>query len=227
MALSDLFSRRRKEHAESEAGASDAPVHPTKVLARFIAGLSARSQPVLLDLGPVVGSNVIFFGEVLGCKIIVEYLSKDIDRHVRDGLLDQFPEFLMKRFPQESGSIDGILCWDVFDYLDKKSAKPLADQLVRMLRPDGVLLAFFVTSEPPPGLKPEYTRHVVVDKLNLQHRPYAAARSKQRPMPNRDIQRLFEPLRIVEQFLLKTNLREVLFRKAPEPASTAPVSPSV
>ena len=227
MALSDLFSRRRKEHAESEAGASDAPVHPTKVLARFIAGLSARSQPVLLDLGPVVGSNVSFFGEELGCKIIVEDLSKDIDRHVRDGLLDQFPAFLMKRFPQESGSIDGILCWDVFDYLDKKSAKPLADQLVRMLRPDGVLLAFFVTSEPPPGLKPEYTRHVVVDKLNLQHRPYAAARSKQRPMPNRDIQRLFEPLRIVEQFLLKTNLREVLFRKAPDPASTAPVSPSL
>ena len=227
MALSDLFSRRRKEHAESEAGASDAPVHPTKVLARFIAGLSARSQPVLLDLGPVVGSNVSFFGEELGCKIIVEDLSKDIDRHVRDGLLDQFPAFLMKRFPQESGSIDGILCWDLFDYLDKKSAKPLADQLVRMLRPDGVLLAFFVTSEPPPGLKPEYTRHVVVDKLNLQHRPYAAARSKQRPMPNRDIQRLFEPLRIVEQFLLKTNLREILLRKAPEPASTAPVSPSV
>jgi hypothetical protein len=227
VALSDLFSRRRKEHAESEAGASDAPVHPTKVLARFIAGLSARSQPVLLDLGPVVGSNVSFFGEELGCKIIVEDLSKDIDRHVRDGLLDQFPAFLMKRFPQESGSIDGILCWDLFDYLDKKSAKPLADQLVRMLRPDGVLLAFFVTSEPPPGLKAEYTRHVVVDKLNLQHRPYAAARPKQRPLPNRDIQRLFEPLRIVEQFLLKTNLREVLFRKAPEPASPAPVSPSV
>jgi len=227
VALSDLFSRRRKEHAESEAGASDAPVHPTKVLARFIAGLSARSQPVLLDLGPVVGSNVSFFGEELGCKIIVEDLSKDIDRHVRDGLLDQFPAFLMKRFPQESGSIDGILCWDVFDYLDKKSATPLADQLVRMLRPDGVLLAFFGTAEPPPGLKPEYTRHIVVDKLNLQHRPYAAARSKQRPMPNRDIQRLFEPLRIVEQFLLKTNLREVLFRKAPDPASTAPVSPSL
>jgi hypothetical protein len=67
---------------------------------------------------------------------------------------------------------------------------------------------------------------VVVDKVNLQHRTYAAARPKQRPMPNRDIQRLFEPLRIVEQFLLKTNLREILFRKAPEPAGTAPVSPS-
>ena len=221
VALSDLFSRRRKEPSDSEVGASDAPVHPTKVLARFVASLSARTQPVLLDLGPVVGSNVSFFGEQLGCKIIVEDLSKDIDRHVRDGKLEELPAALSKRFPQESGSIDGILCWDVFDYLDKASAKKLAEQLTRVLKPDGVLLAFFVTAEPQPGAKPEYTRHVVVNETTLQHRAYAAARGKQRPLPNRDIQRMFEELRITEQFLLKSNLREVLFRK---PAATAPSS---
>ena len=219
MALSDLFSRRRKEHADSDVGASDAPVHPTKVLARFVASLSARTQPVLLDLGPVVGSNVSFFGEQLGCKIIVEDLSKDIDRHVRDGKLDELAASLSKRFPQEQGSIDGILCWDIFDYLDKNSAKQLADQLTRVLRPDGVLLALFSTAEPQPGMRPEYTRHIVVNPTSLQHRPYAAARGKQRPLPNRDIQRMFEPLRIAEQFLLKTNLREVLFRKQAEPAA--------
>jgi hypothetical protein len=221
VSLSDLFSRRRKEPADSDVGASDAPVHPTKVLARFVASLSARPQPVLLDLGPVVGSNVSFFGEQLGCKIIVEDLFKDIDRHVREGKLDELPTALSKRFPHESGSIDGILCWDVFDYLDKNSAKKLADQLTRVLKPEGVLLAFFVTAEPQPGAKPEYTRHIVVNQTSLQHRPYAAARGKQRPMPNRDIQRMFEELRITEQFLLKSNLREVLFRK---PAETPPSS---
>jgi SAM-dependent methyltransferase len=218
VALSDLFSRRRKEHADSDVGASDAPVHPTKVLPRFVASLSARQQPVLLDLGPVVGSNVSFFGEQLGCKIIVEDLSKDIDRHVREGKLDDLPASLSKRFPQDSGSIDGILCWDVFDYLDKKSAKSLAEQLTRVLRPDGVLLALFSTAEPQPGARAEYTRHVVVNQSSLQHRPYVAARAKQRPLPNRDIQRLFEPLRIAEQFLLKSNQREVLFRKQAEAA---------
>lgn len=222
MALSDLFSRRRKEHVDADAGASEGPVHPTKVLARFVGNLSSRPQPVLLDLGPVVGSNVSFFGEQLGCKIIVEDLSKDIDRHVRDGKLEELPNSLSKRFSQESGSIDGILCWDIFDYLDKNSAKKLAEQLTRVLRPDGVLLAFFSTSEPQPGARPEYTRHVVVDPANLQHRSYAAARGKQRPLPNRDIQRMFEPLRIAEQFLLKTNLREVLFRKQAETASSTP-----
>jgi hypothetical protein len=58
----------------------------------------------------------------------------------------------------------------------------------------------------------------VINETSLQHRPYAAARGKQRPMPNRDIQRMFEELQITEQFLLKSNLREVLFRK---PARTA------
>jgi SAM-dependent methyltransferase len=222
VSLSDLFSRRRKENADSDAGASDAPVHPTKVLARFIANLSARTQPVLLDLGPVVGANVSFFGEQLGCKIIVEDVSKDIDRHVREGKLEELAAALSKRFPHESASIDGILCWDVFDYLDKNSAKKLAEQLTRILKPEGVLLAFFVTSEPQPGTRPEYTRHIVVDQNHLQHRPYAAARGKQRPMPNRDIQRMFEELRITEQFLLKSNLREVLLRKPAEAPSTSP-----
>jgi hypothetical protein len=213
VALSDLFSRRRKEQADSDAG--DAPTHPTKVLARFVTSLSARTQPVLLDLGPVVGANVSFFGEQLGCKIIVEDVAKDIDRHVRDGKLDDLPAALSKRFPQESESIDGILCWDVFDYLDKNSARRLAEQLTRVLKPDGVLLAFFSTAQPQPGTRPEYTRHVVVSPTSLQHRAYPAARGRQRPLPNRDIQLMFEPLRIAEQFLLKTNLREVLFRKRP------------
>ena len=214
MALSDLFSRRRKNDPEADSSAPDAPTHPTKALARFLASLGTRSQPHLLDLGPVVGLNVTFFGEQLGCKIFVEDLSKDIDRHVREEKTADLPAFLEKRFPQDSGSFDGILCWDVFDYLDKKAALPLARQLTRLLRPDGVLLAFFSTAEPQPGTPATYTRHVVMDHTTLQHRPYPAARGKQRPLLNRDIQRMFEPLRISEQFLLKTNMREVLFRKS-------------
>jgi hypothetical protein len=216
VALSDLFSRRRKDDPDPGPGQGEGPVVPTKALARFLAGLNARPQAVILDLGPVVGSNVNFFGEQLGCKIFVEDLSKDIDRHVREDTLPELAPHFSRRFPQEDGSIDGILCWDVFDYLDRPAAQALATQLTRILRPDGVLLAFFRTTEPPAGSKPEkptYTRHIVVDPANVQHRPYAGARGKQKPLQNRDIQRMFEPLRITEQFLLKTNMREVLFRK--------------
>ena len=193
-------------------------------LDRFLAGLSGRVQPVLLDLGPVVGPNVTFFGEEVGCKILVEDLSKDIDRHVALGKLEELPVFFDTRFPQEAETIDGILCWDIFDYLDRGAGERLARQLKRVLRPDGVLLAFFSTADPRSSARPTYTKHVVVDRTHLQHRPYSGTRAKQRPLLNRDIQRLFEPLRITENFLLKTNLREVLFRKAASAAQAAPTA---
>ena len=213
MALSDLFSRRRKDDPEGEgSGASKAPAHPTKALKKFLSTVGAHPQPTLLDIGPVVGHNVTFFGERLGCKFQVEELSKDIDRHVREDTLPELPGFLSKRFAQADESFDGILCWDLFDYLDKASAHALARQLTRMLRPGGVLFALFNATEAVPTTK-AYTRFVVVDDATIQHRPYAAARSKQKPLPNRDILRMFEPLRVTDQFLLKSNTREMLFRK--------------
>jgi hypothetical protein len=217
--LSDLFTRKRKEDSDGSDAAG--PVHPTKALARFLSTLGARSQPLLLDLGPVVGANVTFFGEQLGCKILVEDLLKDVDRHAREGVLEHLPAFFEKRFPQETGSVDGILCWDVFDYLDKAALRPLAQQLTRILRDDGVILALFHASEPQPGDQATYTKHVVVDPTLLRYKPYPAARGRQRPVQNRDIQRLFEPLVITEQFLLKTNVREVVFRRRAATGKTA------
>jgi SAM-dependent methyltransferase len=224
LSLSDLFSRKRKDET-ADAGA-DSPVYPTKALAKFLASLNARSQRLLLDLGPVVGTNVTFFGEELGCKIHVEDVFKDIDRHVNEGKLDVLPSFLAKRFAQEDGTVDGILCWDIFDYLDKASAQVLARELIRMLRPDGVLFALFNIVEAATKAPPGFTRYVVVDRQNLQYRSYRSARGKQRPLTPRDIQRLFEPLHISEQFLLKNNLREVLFRKPSIEKATAEGKPA-
>ena len=223
MAFSDLFSRRRKDESDgADAGASDSPVLPTKALGKFLSSLSAHDQPLLVDLGASVGSNITFFGEELGCKILIEDLAKDIDRHVKEGRLDALPGFFAERFRQDAASVDGILCWDVFDYLDRPSAQALAGQLTRILKPDGVLLAFFSTADPRSTVQPTYTKHVVIDRANLQHRPYPAARSKMRPMLNRDIERLFGPLRVTEQFLMKTNVREVLFRKPAVATAAAP-----
>src|SRR5580765_4577038 len=130
LSFSDFFSRKRKDEPDTADSGADSPVHPTKALAKFLSSLNTRPQPLLLDLGPVVGTNVTFFGEELGCKILVENLFKDIDRHISEGKLEELPAFLTSRFGQSEGSVDGILCWDVFDYLDKASGQALARQLV-------------------------------------------------------------------------------------------------
>ena len=56
-------------------------------------------------------------------------------------------------------------------------------------------------------------RYIIVDDVNLKHRPYPAARGRQAALANRDIIKLFERLRVSDSFLLQNNLREILFRK--------------
>ena len=213
MGLLERLAPRRSEdgRSERESTAADDPVFVTKALRKFLAALTAHESPVLLDLGPVVGSNVSFFGEQLGCKIFVEDLYADIDRHVRGNKLEELPALLKKRFSQLSSSVDGILAWDLIDYLDKASAPVLASELTRLLRPDGALLAFFGTVL---SRDTQYTKYIIADEQTLKHRNYPAARGRQTILLNRDIIRLFPGLRVSDSFLLKNNLREILFRKA-------------
>jgi hypothetical protein len=212
MGLLDILAPRKIEPdvlpCQSPAGSD--PVFATKALRKFLSCLTSRESPVMLDLGPVVGSNVSFFGEQLGCKIFVEDIFADVDRHVRAGTVDALPAFLKQRFPQGSGTVDGILCWDLIDYLDRPAAQELATQLTRVLRPDGALLGFFGNA---PSQESRYTKFIIVDDVNLRYRSYAAARGRQAALPNRDIIRLFSGLRVSDSFLLKNNLREILFRK--------------
>jgi hypothetical protein len=201
---------------ESEAAehvvetASPGAVYTTKALRKFLATLTSRPNPVLLDLGPVIGPNVSFFGEQLGCKIFVEDFFADIDRHERAGTTGELPSFLAKRFPQADGSIDGILCWDLLDFLLPAAAQAVAGQLTRVLKVDGALLGFFGTTA---ALDATFTKYVVVDEVSLRHRAYGAQRKRARVLQNRDIIKLFDRLRVSDSFLLQTNVREILFRK--------------
>jgi hypothetical protein len=212
LGLLDRIAPRRNELEASPApsGSVADPVFVTKALRKLLTSLVSRELPVLLDLGPVVGSNVSFFGEQLGCKIFVEDIFADLDRHVREGKVDTLPGFLQTRFLQADNTVDGILCWDLIDYLDRAAAQALAAQLTRVLRPEGALLGFFGTAKPRDA---RYTKYIIVDEVNLKHRSYQAARGRQAILLNRDIIRLFGGLRVSDSFLLQNNLREILFRK--------------
>jgi hypothetical protein len=184
-------------------------VYPTKALRKFLASLTTHEAPVLMDLGPVVGSNVTFFGERLGCKIIIEDLFGDLERHSRNGA-EPFADELKGRLAHAPGSVDGILCWNFFDYLDLAAAQVLATSLTRLLRPEGALLGFFTTIA---AADSKFSKYVILDEDTVRQRPYTTGGKKQTALQNRDIIRMFEGLKVAESFLLKTNVREFLFRK--------------
>ena len=189
------------------------PQLPTKALGRFLAALASREAPVVLDLGPIVGPNVGFLGERLGCKLIVEDILADLDRFVRDGRPAEFPAFLGTRFTQGDASVDGILCWDVVDFLDKRSAQALGRQLARVLKPGGALLGFFANALPDKSSPTHYSKFLIVDDKTLERRSYPGAQPRQPVLNSRDVARLFEGMRVAESFLLLTKTRELLFRK--------------
>jgi hypothetical protein len=189
---------------------ADEPLYATKALRKLLSALTGREAPSLIDLGPVIGSNVAFFGEQIGCKIFIEDIYTELDRHANAGKMEDFPAVLARRFPQADGTIDGIICWDLIDYLDRASAQALADQLTRVLRPEGALLGFFANVAPREST---YTKFVIADETNLKYRTYPASRGRQAVLKNSDIIRLFGGLRVSDSFLMKNNIREILFRK--------------
>lgn len=215
--VSDLF-RWGPRRADSEGvvsppepGGGDARVVASKILPKFLGAVGHQASPVLVDLGPVVGSNITFFGERLSCKIFVEDVCAEIEKHACRNAAADLPAFFEARFAGRGASADGILCWDVFDFLDRPAAQTLASCLARMVRPGGALLGFFGTAD---VARQHYTKYEIVDDAHLRHRPYPATGTHRHVLLNRDIIRMFEGLEVSEQVLLQINVREILFRKA-------------
>ena len=228
-ALTDLFARwgtRRSEEAARPhektvtTTATNEKTLGTKAFGKFLSALSNRESPVLLDLGPVVGNNINFFGERLGCKFVVEDVYANLEKFAKENRTSELAAFLSTRFHQEDATFDGILCWDIFDYLDKQAGPVLAREMTRLLKPGGALMSFFATVTQPGQ---EYTRFLVVDDKNLTHKVYPASRGRQPVLVNRDINRMFEGLTVWESFLLMTKTREIVFRK-PEKKAVVDVS---
>jgi hypothetical protein len=207
------WGSRRADTPQVAPAAPPAPADAlvtSKVFPRFLAALAHQPAPVLLDLGPVVGANVSYFGERLACKMYVEDLYSDIEAHAKRGERAALAAFFATRLTQAPDSIDGILCWDLFDFLDRASGQALAKRLAGMLRKGGALYGTFGTT--PAELK-HYTRTVVESEDSLRHRMSPASPVARTVLLTRDIIKMFDGLIVAESVLLKSNTRETLFRR--------------
>ena len=212
--MAELFrwSGRKGEDAAGGAPAPSAPetITSSKIFRKFMAALTPRPSPVLLDMGPVVGANISFFGERLACKLYVEDLFAEIEGLRKRGATDTMGDALVKRLHHGVDAIDGILCWDLFDFLDRPTGLAVAGRLKAMLRKGGVIHGMFGTT---PIELTHYTRFAVESDDSFRQRVYPATRVKRTVLLTREIGALFEGLQVTESMLLKSNTRETLFRK--------------
>ncbi len=199
-------------------------VFATLGVSKFVAALEGRDSVVVLDLGPAVGANVIFLGGRLGCKLHVQDVLSDPETWRSNNQIQQAPRspndgeslatdtrsLEKRRLDNLTNSVDGVLCWDVFDYLSDESVEMFASEVVRVLKPGGVTLLCHRT-EARRSSKP--IQYEIVDEIRLRYRPLAEERPAPRVWHSREFIDLFDGLAVSNSFFLTTRMREVVLRK--------------
>ena len=177
-----------------------------------------------LDMGSTSASNIRFFTGN-GHKIYSEDLllsSLDPALRIQDGaghsVLDG-KKFLDENLLYPNAHFDVVLCWNLPDYMEESLVKPTIDRLWSLMKPGGVLLAFFHTRDAGPD-SACYRYHVTGnDMLEMQEVKFAApgrpASEKQSPrlqrvFNNRHIENLFRDFASIKFFLARDAIREVL-----------------
>jgi len=171
----------------------------------------------ILDLGPTSAANITYFTN-LGTRTYTE----DILRASREPqyltttaegqeVVDP-DKFLAENLNFEAEQFDAVLCWDVSDYLSESLVKPVVARLHKVVKPGGLLLAFFHTKDA--GADAPYHRYHIVDRdtLQLQRMPVSNDPNfkLQRVFNNRHIENLFREFGSIKFFLGRDNIREVL-----------------
>lgn len=187
------------------------PVVASRAFPKVLSALSGRDHLTFIDAGPAVGSNLEFFSQRTACKFYIDDLFAEIEAEARAGTREKLATILPARVGQPDASIDAVLCWDIFDFLDKASSQALAREFVRVLKPGGILFGFFWNQIG--HQKTQYTKYIIQDEGHFRHRTSPATAVPIQVLPNRDIIRLFDGLLVSDSFLLLTHTREIVFRK--------------
>lgn len=193
-----------------------AQVYPTSNLQRLLRKLSGIPKPHILDLGRLSGPNIDWLIR-RGFKVYVDDRMTDLKPAISSSPptgreKKKAPPPPLEPLEYDPGLFDAVLCWDLFDYLVPKQAQDLMADIVKVLKPKGLLFAFFYcnrTESPPP------VRYRIVQVEQIEYKPLAQNFTR-RLYENREIQELFAGFETVNSCFLKNQMREVLVQRKSE-----------
>lgn len=171
----------------------------------------------VLDLGSTSANNISFL-TAKGHKNYSEDLlraSLDPDLRKRDeagNVVVDGKKFLEENLTYSNGLFDIVLVWNLPDYMEESLVKPTIDRLWSVMKPGGLLLAFFHTRDAGPD-SPCYRFHITgTDMLEMQEvrLPDKQGPRLQRVFNNRHIENLFRDFASIKFFLARDAIREVL-----------------
>jgi len=119
-------------------------------------------------------------------------------------------------YPDES--FDAIVAWDIFNYYAPGAMTLLAAESRRILRPGGLLLGFFQARSPEGPETPR--RYRILDEGRMACGAQSGPPLQRHVYQNRDIEKMFVGMSIVELYFLKNATRELLMEKKTVRAAT-------
>jgi hypothetical protein len=129
----------------------------------------------------------------------------DVERPSAVTLADRFLEDLLKYPP---ASFNGILAWDLFDYMEPEMLARVVARLHDILRPGGVVLAIFHSRTPD-----RFCRYRVLPDQTFELLPLPPIAQHVHIFQNREMLDLFAKFRTSKTFVGRDQLREGLFLK--------------
>jgi hypothetical protein len=185
-----------------------APRH-SNGLDQFFSYIRGESGLSILDLAGVNQANVSYITN-LGHRIY----SEDFLRGLRVGANGDGPlradEFLSQNLDYGEGSFDGVLVWDVLEYLSAPLLTATVDRLCRIVKPGSYLFAVFQAQEKAESV-PQYSFRIQDSKTLL-----VADRGPRKPeqiFNNRSLEKIFQNFESLKFFLARDKLREVIVRR--------------
>ena len=186
--------------------------------------LNSQDGLCVLDIGSTSASNIRFFTGK-GDKIYSEDLLRaSLDPALRrqdasgNSAVDE-KKFLEENLVYAPSQFDIVLCWNLADYMEENLVKPTVDRIWSVMKPGGLLLAFFHTRDAGPDSVCYRYNVTGTDALDMQEVKFAPpgrpASEKQSPrlqrvFNNRHIENLFRDFASIKFFLARDAIREVL-----------------
>ncbi|MFQ5877663.1 MAG: class I SAM-dependent methyltransferase [Acidobacteriota bacterium] len=112
-------------------------------------------------------------------------------------------------FPDEA--FDAVVAWDVLNYYAPDPVRMIAAEVRRVLRPGGTLLSYFDARTLEDPVSPR--RYRILDEKRISCAPLPGRLMLRQVYQNRDIEKMFAGLRIVQAYFLKNSMREILMEK--------------
>jgi 2-polyprenyl-3-methyl-5-hydroxy-6-metoxy-1,4-benzoquinol methylase len=199
---------------KAPSGETSVNERSSRGLDEFFKYIRDASGLTILDLGPATQANINFITNLGHRLYTADFLQVLKDTFGLDDTVDQsnpgrIEYFLKQALDYPEGHFDGVLIWDVLEYLAPALLTAVVERLHQIVRPKSYMLSFFHADDKL-EVVPYYTFRIQ-GVATLQ----VATQGRRRPAElfnNRSLEKLFGKFESVKFFLTKERLREVIVK---------------